>query len=154
MSDAATVPRRVRLLDVPTELVIRNRRHLDDLLHELRIMQAGVESGEAQPGPRLAALMAEILDAYSPTRDLVREQAERARAAGRQTIDIDLEVPPAMADAALRLVELLEQADRMCQDLQLLTMAAPPEVAALRRWVGAQIVAQVDRGEQPDPFRL
>lgn len=153
MTDAPTVQPRVRLLNVPTELVIRNRRHLDDLLHELQIMQAGVESGEAQPGPRLAALMVEILDAYSPARDLVREQAERAWAEGRQTIDIDLEVPPPMAGAAVRLVELLEQADRMCHELQLLTMAAPPEVAALRRWVGAQIVAQLDRGEEPDPFR-
>lgn len=151
MSDATAV-RRVRLLELPTDLVMRNRRHLDDLVHELQIMQAGVDSGAVQAGPRLAALMSEILDAYSPARDTAWEQAERARASGRETLDIDVEIPPAAAGAAARLVELLEEADRMCRDLQLLTMAAPPDVAALRRWAGAQIVAQVERGAVPEPF--
>lgn len=151
MTDAGR--RRVRLLKVPTDLLLCNRRHLDDLLHELQIMQAGVASGEVQPGPRLAAVMSGILDAYSPARDVAWEQAERARAVGRETVDIDVEVPVTVAVDAARMVELLDQADRMCHDLELLTLAAPPEVAELRRWISAQIAAQVDRGDQPQPYR-
>ena len=145
--------RRVRLLNVPAELQVRNMRHLDDLLHELRIMQAAVDSGEAAPGPRLASLMSEILETYAPARDTVWQQAEVARAEGREVVDLDVELPAEAAGAAARLLELLEEADRMCEALQLLTMAAPPEVTALRRWISAQIVAQVDRGEEPEPFR-
>ena len=153
MTDATAVRRRVRLLNLPIELLFRNRRHLDDLLHELHIMQAGAVSGQVEPGPRLAALMSDLLDAYSPVRDVVWEQAERARAMGRRTVDVDLEVPVAVAGDAARMVELLERADRMCQDLELLTLAAPPDVADLRRWISAQIVGQVDRGEEPEPYR-
>lgn len=153
MTDATAARRRVRLLNLPTELLLRNRRHLEDLLHELHIMRAGVVSGDLQPGPRLAAVMSGILDTYAPARDVVWEQAERARAAGHETVDIDVEVPVGLAADAARMVELLEQADRMCQDLQLLTLAAPPEVADLRRWISAQILAQVDRGDEPEPYR-
>lgn len=152
MNDVAPVKRRVRLLDVPTDLVLSNRRHLDDLLHELYIMRAGTDSGQVRPGPGLAALMSEILEAYSPARDEVWRQADDARTAGRQSVDIDVELPSTAAAAAPHLVDLLERADRMCRDLKLLTMAAPPEVAELRRWVSAQIVAQIDRGEEPEPF--
>ena len=153
MSDATALQRRVRLLNVPTDLQVRSMRHLDDLLHELHIMQAGVESGQIEPGPHLAELMSQILEAYSPAREAVWRQTETARAEGRERIDIEVELPVEAASAAPRLVDLLDEADHMCRTLELLTLAAPPEVAQLRRWVGEQIVAQVTRGEEPAPFR-
>ena len=149
---AAGYLRRVRLLGVPTELMMGNLRHLDDLVHELHIVQAGVQSGQAELGPRLAALMGEILEAYSPARDAVRDQAEAAQGQGRPVVDIEVDLPPEAATAVPRLVDLLEQADAMCREQQLLTMAAPPEVAEMRRWTADQVVAQVARGEAPAPY--
>ena len=142
----------MRLLNLPTDLLIRNMSHLDDLVHELHVMQAGVETGQADVGPKLGALMSEILEVYSPARDLVRQQAEAARDQGRPVVDIEVELPVEAADAAPHMVDLLDRADGMCRRQQLLTMAAPPEVAGLRRWIGEQVVAQVARGEAPDPF--
>jgi hypothetical protein len=153
MSDATTVHRRVLLLNVPTDLQVHSMRHLDDLLHELHIMQAGVETGQVEPGPRLAALMSQILEAYTPARGAVWEQTEAALAQGLEVVDIEVELPPEAASAVPALAELLDEADQMCRTLELLTLAAPPEVAELRRWVGEQIVAQVARSEQPAPFR-
>lgn len=152
MSDATAASRRVQLLQVPTELLVRHRRHLEDLVHELHILHAGAETGEVQPGPRLAALVSEILDAYPLERDAVWRQAEGAAAAGREIVDIDVDLPPNAASVAPQLVDLLEEADTMCRQQQMLTMAAPREVAQLRRWMCAQIVAQVERGETPEPF--
>ena len=145
--------RRVRLLNVPAELQVRNMRHLDDLLHELHTVQAGDDSGVAGLEPGLADCVSEIVAAYSSARASVWRQAETAWAEGRDVVDIEIDLPADAAGAAVRLFELLEEADRMCEALQLLTMAAPPEVTALRRWISAQIVAQVDRGEEPEPFR-
>jgi len=115
-------------------------------------VQAGVQSGQAELGPRLAALMGEILEAYSPARDAVRDQAEAAQGQGRPVVDIEVDLPPEAATAVPRLVDLLEQADAMCREQQLLTMAAPPEVAEMRRWTADQVVAQVARGEAPTPY--
>ena len=153
MSEGTAVQRRVRLLRVPTDVQVRNMRHLDDLVHELHILQAGVNSGRAEVGPRLAALLSEILETYAPARDAVREQAEAALAQGREVVDIDVDLPPEAAGAAAHLFDRLADADRLCEELELLTMAAPPEVTELRGWMTAQIVAQVDRGEAPEPFR-
>ena len=142
----------MRLLNVPTEVLVRNLNHLDDLVHELHILQAGVDTGQAEPGPRLGALISQILEAYSPARDTVREQAEAACEKGLPVIDIEFDLPVEAADAAPRMVDLLDQADGMCRELALLTMAAPPEVVGLRRWISDQVVAQVARGEAPAPF--
>ena len=148
----AGLRRRVRLLNVPTELLVRNMGHLDDLVHELHIVQAGMETGQAELGPRLGTLMSEILEAYSPARDAVRQQVEAARDQRRPVVDIEVELPVEAAGAVPHLVDLLDQADGMCREQQLLTMAAPPEVAGLRRWVADQVVAQVAREEAPAPF--
>ena len=152
MSEGTATRRRVRLLRVPTELQVRNMRHLEDLVHELQILQAGADSGQAEVGAGLAALMGGILEAYSPARDAARQQAETARTEGRPVVDIEVELPAEAAAAAPHLVGLLDEADRMCQQLELLTMAAPPDVKELRRWISDQIVAQVARGEAPTPF--
>ena len=55
---------------------------------------------------------------------------------GRDMVDIDIDLQPTAAGAAVRLFELLEEADRMCEASELLTMATPREVE-----------------EQPEPFR-
>ena len=66
---------------------------------------------------------------------------------------VDIDLQPTAAGAPVRLFELLEEADRMCEASELLTMAAPPEVVELRRWMCSQIAAHTDREEQPEPFR-
>ncbi len=153
MNDATSVHRRVRLLRVPTALLDDHRRHLEDLVHELHIVVAGAESGAVEGGGGPAPIVSEMLDAYSRSGDFVSRQAEAAASRGNGVVDIDIEVHPSVATGAPRLVELLEEVDRMCRDRELLTVAAPPEVAELRRWMCAQIVAQVERGEEPEPFR-
>ncbi len=152
MTEGTAVRRRVRLLNVPAELQVRNMRHLDDLLHELHIVQAGVDSGVTDLEPGLAACVSEIVEAHASARASVWQQAQTARADDRDVVDIDIDLPADAAGAAVRLFELLA-ADRMCEALELLTMAAPADVIELRRWICSQIVAQVDRGEQPEPFR-
>lgn len=144
----------VRFLGVPARLQLANQAHLQDLLHELRIVRAGEETGQTRVGADLAELMWKILDAYVSLQDATRDQAERAVREGRERIDLEIELPPEAAEDATTLLGLLQRADDFCRDQQLLTLAAPPEVAALRGWITDQTVAQITRGEPPSPCPL
>lgn len=144
----------VRFLGVPARLQLANQAHLQDLLHELRIVRAGEETGQTSAGADLAELMWKILEAYGSLQDATRDEAERAVREGRERIDLEIEVPPEAAEDATTMFGLLQRADDFCRDQQLLTLAAPPEVAALRRWLTDQIAAQITRGESPSPCPL
>jgi hypothetical protein len=103
-------------------------------------------------GAELGELIDAVLDAHVSSTDATEEQAEAAVRAGRERVDIELELPPAAATASPTLLGLLERADELCRSEQLLTLAAPPEMARLRRWMSDQIVAQLTGNEPPQPF--
>ncbi len=138
----------VRWLRVPAALYLENLRRLDDLVHELRIIRAGITNA----GDKTASLVNEILSAYPENRDEGERQAQEAVDAGAELVDITVSVAPGAAGDASRLLELLEQADELCRREELLTLAAPPEIAHLRRWVCEEISRQLEHGENPSPF--
>jgi hypothetical protein len=144
----------VRIVGLPTEAFVRAQLHVDELLHELELLQAGADAGVASPPAGLRALMDEILADYAESRRTAWEQTELAREAGRDRFDLELTLPPEAAAATRRLVELLEQADDLCRARQLLTLAAPPEVADLRRWLAGEVASQLQRGAAPSPCPL
>jgi hypothetical protein len=83
------------------------------------------------------------------------EEPRRLRAqALRDGVDqIDLVYPAAPGSAELMTAwwDVLREVDVYCGNDELLSLATPPEVVALQRWVVSEVVAQV-AGAPPTPW--
>jgi hypothetical protein len=142
---------KVTLLGLPVEIQHRSVQHISDLRHELLIVQAGEDAGQPSQDSRLRKLLDDI-DPDGIAGMAARTQTEAAKAAGRDVVDVELEVSPEAAPSYPRMVAALEEADELCRELELLTLAAPPEVVAFRRWVAAELVGQLTDAKPPSPF--
>lgn len=138
----ATEPSTVRLEGVPAAVFIASQDHQRDLVRELTLMDLDARTGptdRASPR-RIAELIAGILHDYDDVRSDTREQAVAALARGAHDLVLRVPVRPQLAEALQRWLRLVEEADRLCDEGALLTLAASPEVRALRRWYAETIV--------------
>jgi hypothetical protein len=140
----------LRLRRLPTELFVRNRRHLDDLVHELHIVAVGRSSG-AEVDPALTEAIDAILEEFAGPREAVFLAAREALLAGQEEIDVELSLPVAAVAEVRRALELLEQAENLSRRGLLLTLPAPRELWALRRWIEREVTRQA-AGEDAEPF--
>jgi hypothetical protein len=115
-------------------------------------VEAGRQSGQASVGAELGDLIDALLSEYAGATDATEDQAEAAVQAGQEKVDIEIELPPAAVEASRSLLGLLERADELSRSEQLLTLAAPPEIVRLRRWMNEEIAAQLEGGRPPRPF--
>ena len=142
---AADGTRVIRLDAVPVALVLRSQDHLDELVRELQIIAIGVATAttdEPSPG-RLASLVSEALERLDTMRAMTREQVRAAAEAGSETVALEITIPEGAAADIHQLVDLLDEADRLCEEGALLTLASPPEVRAFRREMAEQLVRQL-----------
>jgi hypothetical protein len=142
---------RLRLRRLPTDLFVRNRRHLDDLVHELHVVAAGRDSG-LEIDPTLAKAIDAILEEFAGPREAVFLAARDAFLSGQREIDIDLTVPVAAVEKVGQALKLLEEVEDLSRREVLLTLPAPPELWALRRWAEREVSRQA-AGQDPQPFR-
>ena len=134
--EASDSPRSVRLEGVPADLFLESQNHQHDLVRELTLIQIGSRYGatDAQLPHRIADLISDIHSEYAEVRTVTRRQALDAIARGEETATLVVPVKPGMADSLQRWLQLVEEADRLCDEGRFLTLAARPEVRALRRW--------------------
>lgn len=136
-----SVPDGVRLEGVPARLFLESQDHQQDLIREFVLIQFGDRFETTGDVPRrLARLIADILNEYADVRWATRQQALEALENGHEVLAMTVPVRPRMAEALRRWLELLEQADRFCEEGALLTLAATPEVRRLRRWYVEELV--------------
>jgi hypothetical protein len=135
----------VRLTGVPARLFVESQDQQHDLIRELALIDIRSryhdDSGELPA--RIADLISDILNEYQDVRSVTREQAVEALAIGNETLTIAVPVRPGMVDALRRWLRLVEEADAVCEGGALLTLAARPEVRALRRWYVEAITGAV-----------
>ena len=87
--------------------------------------------------------MSTLSDRYAIFTAQQEAQLATAIEAGEPTIDLTYTLPVSAAAAAGALGEILDEADEYCRQGQLLlTLAAPPELVAYRRWFLDQFVDQ------------
>lgn len=144
----------VRLRGVPTELFVRLNLHIDELLRELEIIEMGEAAGAADGAGELHQVAHALLDRYAHQRESAWQQAELAAGRRDQRLDLELVLPREAADAADELATLFERADDLSRQDRLLTVAAPADVASLRRWIAGEIGAQLRHGAAPAPCPL
>lgn len=144
----------VRLAGVPTELFVTLQMHIDELLRELEIIEMGEAAGSSQAEPRLRRIMRELLDLYVEERQAVRAQAEQATALGSPRVDMEVALPEEAVAHGEELLRLFEQADELARQGLLLTVPATEDLAAFRRWILAEVSAQIRSKAAPTPCPL
>lgn len=137
--------RMVRLENVPVGSLVAIDRHVDDLLHEFRIIGSGMASGvlDADVPRRLASLIEEFCERFASERLTSRQLLDEAAARGDETVTIELPLPADAAPALQQYGDLLDQADEYCRKGALLTLAPPPELVELRRRLFDEVVRQL-----------
>ena len=139
----------VRLVGCPVELSLQQDSHLDELVRELQLLSLDEGNDDS------AALAEEIHGLLvSPTHARLtgRRAAERARAEGRGSVDIEMAMPREFGHLVSRLQEAVTRADVLCEDGRLLTLASPPELRTLRAWMTHEVLGQTTHGAAPVPW--
>jgi PAS domain S-box-containing protein len=136
----------VTLGDVPTDLLLSAKAHVDSVVRELTLSEAGAASGmSAALPPHLARLVHDVTREWSEARQAIKRQAVAAAERGEQRTTLELTLPAEAAEAGERYLAALEQADTYGRASRLLTLAAPPQHRAFRRWYVTALVDGVRR---------
>jgi anti-sigma regulatory factor (Ser/Thr protein kinase) len=136
----------VRLSGCPVELSLRQDEHLDELVRELQLISADHGNRRSQA---LAAQIQDLLISPAHARFTGRRLAEQAAAEGRDVVDIDMAMPHEFSHMVQRLQQAVIAADELCEQMELLTVASPPELRAMRAWMTRELVGQIEQGRPP-----
>lgn len=131
----------VHIEGLPLAVYLEAEQHNDALMREFSLI-AETESGHELPR-RLIDLAGELRQAFVTATTSLREQVELAVEEGRTTVDLRLEVPRHGWAGLLRLAEQLEEADRYCEEGELLTLVSSPRLRRFRRWYAQAVADQV-----------
>ena len=136
----------VRLAGCPVTLSLRQDAHLDELIRELQLISSDPDNRHSQD---IATQIQDLLMSPAHARFTGRRMAERAQAAGLTEVDVEMAMPHEFSTMVQRLQRAVAAADELCEQMELLTLASPPEIRELRAWMTHQLVAQIERAEAP-----
>ena len=137
----------VELGDVPTDLLLEAKSHVDNIVREFVLASHGANAEPATPAPGgLSALVQSVLHDFAIARTQIKEQAIASSARGAALTHLVLRLPESAADAGERYLIALDEADRYARAARLLTLEAPPVHKIFRRWYVEALVDQL-RGE-------
>lgn len=146
----------VELGDVPTDLLLGAKSHVENLAREFALATAGAKTRTtAQVPPHLVALLAAI-DGFAEARQSIKRQALAALDRGAVTTRLALDLPISAASAGEEYLEALDEVDAYCRAARLLTLETPPQHRVFRQWYIGELVRQLRAaaaGEDPPPAR-
>lgn len=150
---------RVELGEVPTQLLLEAKSHVDNLVREFTLAASGAEQGSTGAVPaHLAALIETVVHRFSGPRLAIKRQALDAARRGASRVRLQLDLEPGAADAGEAYLQALDEADVYCRAARLLTLETPPKHRVFRHWYVGEIVRQFRRSqmgltpEAPQPF--
>lgn len=134
----------VALGDVPTDLLLGAKAHVDNLVREFALATSGAASGRASAIPaHLAALIEDVVTGFSEARQAIKRQAVDAATRGDERTTLTLTLPLSAADAGERYLQALDEADAYARAARLLTLETPPQHQVFRRWYVESLVARL-----------
>ncbi|MCA1691549.1 MAG: ATP-binding protein, partial [Actinobacteria bacterium] len=134
----------VALGEVPTDLLLAAKAHVENVVRELTLASAGARSGLATEVPaHLASLLGAVVDRFAEARLAIKRQALEADRRGEATTDLALDLPARAADAAEDYVRALDEVDAYCRARRLLTLDTPPQHRLFRHWYIGELVTQL-----------
>lgn len=140
----------VTLGDVPTELLLAAKGHIDSLLREFALLASGAAGGATSPVPReLMALIERVVGNFSEARQSIKKQALRAAERGEPRTQLTLHLPLSAAEAGLAYLAALNEIDAYCRNEQMLTLETPPAHRLFRSWYVEELVEGLQRAADP-----
>lgn len=138
-------PVRFRLLDVPVRDYVSFHNHFRELRREVRLLAMANEADYP-----LARDLADVFHRLGRplTVEKVRDEVDRAQAAGRSSTDLAIVMGRDEARGLSRFVELLALTDAFAREERMLALARTPRQVAFQTWLLGELVHQAD-GEEP-----
>jgi serine phosphatase RsbU (regulator of sigma subunit)/anti-sigma regulatory factor (Ser/Thr protein kinase) len=143
----------VVLGDVPTQLLIEAKAHIDNLVREFTLAGTARPGGHEVP-EHLAQLIDTVVHGFADARDAIKRQALAAASRGEARTNLVLHLPLSAADAGEAYLAALDEADAYSRAARLLTLETPPVHRLFRQWYVEAVIRQlrdVARGYQPAP---
>jgi len=145
----------VVLGDVPTDLLLEAKAHIDNLVREFSLA-AAAWAGEGDPMPEhLAQLVATVVHGFSDARAAIKRQALAAASRNEPRTRLTLSLPATAAAAGEAYLRALDEADQYARAARLLTLETPAEHRLFRGWYVEGLVRQLralSAGVQPTPI--
>ncbi len=147
----------VELGDVPTDLLIAAKAHIDNLVREFTLA-AAADAGRHDDGMErlpadLAELVRTVVHGFAPARAQIKRQALAAAAEGARMTRLTLRLPASAAAAGEEYLAALDEADRYARSAKLLTLETPPAHRVFRRWYVQELVDELRRQAGGAPAR-
>jgi hypothetical protein len=138
----------VRIIGMPLDIYKVVAEHFDELKREFALLRLEENAPDGVPN-RLLRVSEQLTSRYSGFSTTPNEVRDEALQRGDKSVDLVYKVPSTVKDASTELEQLLDEADEFCTTGEhLLTLAAPRDVVAFRRWFLEEFARQID-GEQP-----
>jgi anti-sigma regulatory factor (Ser/Thr protein kinase) len=132
----------VALGDVPTDLLVAAKAHIDNLVREFSL--AAWESGTGDGVPEhLARLIRSVVHDFADARDAIKRQALAAVLRGEPRTQLTLRLPLSAAAAGERYLAALDEADSYARAARLLTLETPAPHRLFRRWYVQAVIDQL-----------
>ncbi len=134
----------VELGDVPTDLLLAAKEHMDNLGREFALAATGASSGETEAMPAdMATMVDTVLHRFSGPRHAIKVQALASASRGDKRTTLSLALPLSAAEAGEAYLKALDQADAYARSAKILTLETPPQHRAFRRWYVETIIEQL-----------
>lgn len=138
----------VRLPEVPVRVWQRASAHHDAIKREFAIIMTDLPKNSAPH--QLADLIAEFDDRFGGVGDPTWEDMYAAAERGDEEVTLVFEVPPEVADASARLLEMLDKVDAFCQEGDdLLSLSTPSDLVSFRKWFLGEFIRQIEKDLPP-----
>ncbi|MDX6199010.1 MAG: hypothetical protein QOJ79_2161 [Actinomycetota bacterium] len=136
----------VELGDVPTDLLISAKAHVDNLVREFTLASAGEASGHGASVPEdLARLIDTVVHRFAEARHAVKRQAIAAANRGERRTNLTVTLSRSAVEPGEDYLAALDLADSYARDARLLTLETPPQHRVFRQWYVTALVSQVRR---------
>jgi serine phosphatase RsbU (regulator of sigma subunit) len=155
---AGPVRYRVDLGEVPTDLLLAAKAHVDNLMREFALVSSGASTGVSADVPGHLRTLLGAVEAFGDARLSIKRQALDAARRGAATTELSLDLPGSAADLAEDYLGALDEIDAYCRAMRLLTLETPPQHRVFRQWYLSELIAQLraaDAGQKvppPQPF--
>ena len=140
----------VVLVRYPLRLGARSSQHYEEVFREFALLSATAPQADDSIPTRLLALIDALGRRYAP-QQAYEEERDAALRRGESSRDFTISLPASAAEASSTLDRMLDETDAYCRDGTLLTLGAPSDVVAFRRWYLRQVIDQA-AGAAPLPW--
>lgn len=136
----------VHLRRLPVQVFMASREHHDGLMREFRLLSLAAEVDGSDAPARLVELVGILGGQYARARSRRDTEMEELRARGVEAVDWVDVVPVTARQSVRQLKQLMDEADRFCEQALLVTVPRHPTVRRFGEWYLQQFEDQIAGG--------